>query len=923
MAQYIRHRVDTEAERRMLTGLIVSDRICREVLSLVNKDYLQNPYSPIIVDWIRNYWIKYQKAPGQHIQDIFEVEKKNIHNDRVEMVAGFLERLSEEYEKENINEPYLIDQCIEYLDERSLLDLSQKIETNVANGDKGKAKSLLTDYHKVARQMSTWSNPFSIEEVNLTMDAEKDVMFQMPGALGKLLGPFERGTFVAVMAPVKKGKCIVEGSFVVLPDGSLKKIEEVYKKGYSKTLSLQKDGKLSFGEIVGRCDDGIKPVFKIITKTGRSIEMTQNDPLFTMSGWIPLSELKIGDYIAVPRKYNIFGEDEWPDYQLKLLAYLLADGGLTDNTPTFTKQNKKIQNDFFDCVQKMGDTTKPTKDVDWMFYIVKDTLKKDPTRLSNTTQWLRGLGIGKCKSKSKEFPQDLFKLNKKSLSLFLATLFTCDGSIYKLRKGIVIEYSSASEILIRQLSHLLLRFGIVHKIGKNVVKEISYWSIIIKDRENILKFLDEIGFLFHKQEKAESFISLIKSKREGRGFLDVFPVQFSYWLRDVFKKENIPLWAGSDELLPQSLKTGGCLSRHIVEKIVKKVKDDKIKEFVDSDILWDKVVFIEYTGEKRTYDLAIKGTHNFIANDIVVHNTWFLMEIAIIALLQRLRVAFISLEMKKEKMQQRIYKRLISTAQGKGSILYPCFDCYRNQEGTCDSVERRGRGDLIEKKDGENVFFKKYDSKIDWTPCDICRGRKGGDFVPAASHWYISVERPGMDLANVRDYVTSVKESFGDNLRLKCYPRFSANLEDIERDLDLLEYTENFIPDVIIVDYADILKPENQMGDKLDMIDETWMRLAQIGDKRKALLVTATQSNREAWDAKTTKAKNVGQYFMKFAHVEMAFMLSQTPLEKKNNIIRCSVAVSRNEDFNENYQVRILQQLQAGQPLIDSEFEVF
>ncbi len=36
---------------------------------------------------------------------------------------------------------------------------------------------------------------------------------------------------------------------------------------------------------------------------------------------------------------------------------------------------------------------------------------------------------------------------------------------------------------------------------------------------------------------------------------------------------------------------------------------------------WDKVVSIEYVGEKPTYDLEIPDTHNFIANDILVHNS--------------------------------------------------------------------------------------------------------------------------------------------------------------------------------------------------------------------------------------------------------------------------------------------------------------
>ena len=41
----------------------------------------------------------------------------------------------------------------------------------------------------------------------------------------------------------------------------------------------------------------------------------------------------------------------------------------------------------------------------------------------------------------------------------------------------------------------------------------------------------------------------------------------------------------------------------------------------DNDIYWDEIASIEYVGEKPTYDLEIEGTHNFVANDILVHNS--------------------------------------------------------------------------------------------------------------------------------------------------------------------------------------------------------------------------------------------------------------------------------------------------------------
>jgi DNA-directed DNA polymerase III PolC len=40
-----------------------------------------------------------------------------------------------------------------------------------------------------------------------------------------------------------------------------------------------------------------------------------------------------------------------------------------------------------------------------------------------------------------------------------------------------------------------------------------------------------------------------------------------------------------------------------------------------NDVLWDRVVSIEPAGEQRTYDLEIADSHNFVANDIIVHNS--------------------------------------------------------------------------------------------------------------------------------------------------------------------------------------------------------------------------------------------------------------------------------------------------------------
>jgi DNA-directed DNA polymerase III PolC len=47
----------------------------------------------------------------------------------------------------------------------------------------------------------------------------------------------------------------------------------------------------------------------------------------------------------------------------------------------------------------------------------------------------------------------------------------------------------------------------------------------------------------------------------------------------------------------------------------------ELHAYADSDIYWDCVVAIEPAGRAMTYDLTVPDTHNFVANDIIVHNS--------------------------------------------------------------------------------------------------------------------------------------------------------------------------------------------------------------------------------------------------------------------------------------------------------------
>lgn len=99
-------------------------------------------------------------------------------------------------------------------------------------------------------------------------------------------------------------------------------------------------------------------------------------------------------------------------------------------------------------------------------------------------------------------------------------------------------------------------------------------------------------------------------------------------------------WA-SEPTTKKKRPTGGVILRHSSKHLISQLQHlylrlgiltrwhssgldfwlEEVKTHSQNDIYWDRVAAIEYIGEQPTYDLTIEETHNFIANDIVVHNS--------------------------------------------------------------------------------------------------------------------------------------------------------------------------------------------------------------------------------------------------------------------------------------------------------------
>lgn len=293
--------------------------------------------------------------------------------------------------------------------------------------------------------------------------------------------------------------------------------------------------------------------------------------------------------------------------------------------------------------------------------------------------------------------------------------------------------------------------------------------------------------------------------------------------------------------------------------------------------------------------------------------SFWLEECAILSAIARKPTAYISLEMNNNTNAERLFKRITAMGDNGGNYLYPVADCQKNQSNECHLPQRTCRTRLLDDTNQKPAFA---DAPPAYTACAVCRTTEPDLYV--ADSWLTIVERKTLSERAVRSGARGFVLRYGSNMRIKSYPAYSANLRKIKADLDFLAMSEGFYPKTIVIDYADILAPDNPKLTGRDRVDDTWKLLKNLADERKCLVVTASQSNRKSIEKKTIGQVDTGEDIRKVAHVDVMFGLNQTPVEKRRRVMRIGVVAHRHQDDAVGSQVLVMQQLQVGQVLLDS-----
>jgi DNA polymerase III subunit alpha len=414
--------------------------------------------------------------------------------------------------------------------------------------------------------------------------------------------------------------------------GRLVKVEDLYRglANIAETLSCDIPSlKLKNQPVTTVMENGVKPVFRLTTALGRTIEATGNHPFYTYNGWHKLDDLQPDEFIAVPRIIPVEGRNEWADHEVVALGHLLAEGNLCHpHSVYYYNQDEEQVKDFIqaaDAFENVQCTTAMHKGT-YSIYAARMDKRFEPGIFS----WARELDMLGKNARTKEIPAQVFELTNRQIGIMISRMWDGDGHVDL--RGRSLYYATASQRMAQQLQHLLLRFGIISRLR---TVEFPYkegrvgYQVFVTGYENINTFKEKIACYSVNQKRKQVLAELTAFiPHVAVGTKDIVPTALKEYIRTAkdqsgltWKEISATTGIAPREFSPTNSAGKIGFGRNTLQRLGNYFDDPNIKRYAESDLYWDRIAFIEYIGEKQTYDLEIAETHNFVANDILVHNS--------------------------------------------------------------------------------------------------------------------------------------------------------------------------------------------------------------------------------------------------------------------------------------------------------------
>jgi predicted Ser/Thr protein kinase/intein/homing endonuclease len=428
-------------------------------------------------------------------------------------------------------------------------------------------------------------------------------------------------------------KCVT-GDTLVLIDKGLQTMEDIYLQLPNKP---REDEFVPFETTVLGIDGpekvtkfycgGFQPIYEVETNLGYTIRGTANHPLLTLKpggelAWTKIGDLQAGNYVALARGSHVFGQSatlpesfyplpRQPRTMTPDLAYwlglLTAEGSVTHYETWFVNGSQALINRFIALTHQLfGLEVIPHRKAETYNYNISISNKALST-------WLRGeLGIARG-SHTKSIPACVLASSKTDILAFLEGLFWGDATIRGDKGGSnTFKFTSKSRQLVRQVHVLLLNLGVVGSCWSNMIDGELYYNVTLRGDQ----VLDLVELIPSLREKSTAPLRETRSDKTNYDHLPHGATLLNGHGGDSYLARIL---AGDRQLSYNRARTV------LVEK--PELTHSMLATLVRQDYLWLTVREIRPAGIEPVYDLLVPGTHSFVADGFVQHNSQDISEL--------------------------------------------------------------------------------------------------------------------------------------------------------------------------------------------------------------------------------------------------------------------------------------------------------
>ncbi|SDE47712.1 DNA polymerase-3 subunit alpha [Thermus arciformis] len=404
--------------------------------------------------------------------------------------------------------------------------------------------------------------------------------------------------------------------------------------------------------VVAAFPSGKAQVYALRTATGRVLEATANHPVYTPRGWRPLGALAPGDYVALPRHLPYRPSAHLEAHELDLLGFALAEGNLRHPSGFYLYTSSEEELAAMEEALRAFPNTRTR--VVWRRGVAHVYVgRMDRRQEAGAVAFLRRMGLLGLDAKTKRLPEAVFGLPPEEVARFLGRLWTGDGGVDP--KGRLIHYATASKELASGVQHLLLRLGLQSRL---VEKRFSggykgYAVYLLGGLEAARRFAETVGPYLVGKRRQDLEALLASWGEAGQSTKDVLPLAFLEEVREAVAQGQAAALLREAGLRPGRGRRG--LSRATVGRLAALTGSLSARTLIsphgtpgvglcegsfgapalaqaragylallrlaEAEVYWDRVEAVEPLGEEEVFDLTVEGTHTFVAEDVIVHNS--------------------------------------------------------------------------------------------------------------------------------------------------------------------------------------------------------------------------------------------------------------------------------------------------------------